>query len=65
MAAKEKGIVIEIDMKTGEVKAEALGYQGTACSLDMEPLMNAMGKKTKHTPKAPEKDQTVARVQRA
>lgn len=60
----KNAIDIEIDMATGEVTAKAVGYTGTACSLDMNAIMTAVGKKTKHVPHAPEKDQTVVRTQR-
>lgn len=57
-------IEIEIDMTTGAVTAEAAGYAGQACSLDMNAIMDAVGEKTKHIPQAPERDQNVVRTQR-
>ena len=62
--ANEKAIEIVISMDTGVVTAEASGYEGQACSLDLNAVMTAAGQKTKHTPKTPEKDQVVHRIQR-
>lgn len=67
MAFPQQGgpqIDVVFDLATGEVKAEASGFTGQACSLDVDALMKAIGTTTKRTPKRPEKDQNVARTQR-
>jgi len=56
-------IVIEIDYDTGEIKAEASGYEGEACSIDMNALLKGQViTETKH--KDPRKDRKVATIQR-
>ena len=64
MALDKPQITIEFDLVTGEIKAEAFGYVGSACSLDVNALMAAAGTVTKRVPKSPTRDQNVVRTQR-
>lgn len=59
----KKEIIIDFDEDTGKVTAEASGYSGEACSVDMNAIMKVVGETTKRV-KKPSRDRTVARVQR-
>ena len=54
-----KRIDLEFDLDTGAVKAEAEGYDGQACSLDLDPILKATGTVTSRRPKT--KPRVVAR----
>ena len=60
-----EGIIIDFDFVTGRVDVEAVGFEGTACSIDINDLMRDLGAEVKkRTMKRPVKDQNVHRVQR-
>lgn len=50
MSKNKKTITFEIDISTGEVKAEAHGYEGQTCARDLDPLLEGLDVK-KRTPK--------------
>lgn len=47
----EKGITLEFDLDTGEVKSEAHNYDGQACSVDLGPILAAVGQEKARKPK--------------
>ena len=49
-----KTIAITFDCATGKVEAEAIGYDGTACSMDLDAVLRAAGVKIEERrPKTP------------
>lgn len=60
-----KSIVIKFNLREGTIEAEASGYEGNACSLDVNTILKEIGQVTKRTMKRPQKDQNVHRVQRS
>ena len=65
MARKtEKTIEIVLDCIKNTVDVEAKGYPNNTCSLDVNALLEELGKVMRKRMKRDNKDQTVTRVQR-
>ena len=63
---KNEGIIIDFDFVSGSVDVEAVGFEGNACSIDVNDLMKSLGAEvSKRKMKRPTKDQNVHRVQRS
>jgi len=61
----KKTIEITFDFVTGGISAEASGYVGNACSLDINEVMKDLGKITRRRMKKDDKARKVARTQKA
>lgn len=62
----DEGIIIDFDFVSGRVDVEAVGFEGNACSIDVNDLMKTLGAEiNKRKMKRPTKDQNVHRVQRS
>jgi hypothetical protein len=68
MALKNKNkqeIKVVFDTIKGTIEAEAFGYEGQACSLDVNAILKDIAKVQTRKMKRPTKDQNVSRVQRS
>ena len=65
MAKKGKKITLDFDFVEGKIHAEADGYEGNACSLDVNEVMKEIGVVLNRKMKRDgNKDRKVFRVQR-
>lgn len=58
--ARSKEIEIEIDLTTGEIKMDAIGFQGVGCSEALDKLQAALKAETLKKTVKPERVQKVA-----
>ena len=62
--AKKRKIIIDFDFVNNTINAEADGYDGNTCSLDINAIMKEIGVVTSRKMKRPTKKKNVFRVQR-
>lgn len=60
-----KTIVVNFNLIEGTIDAEASGYEGNACSLDVNAILKEIGNITQRKMKPRTKDQNVSRIQRS